>query len=175
MRLRKKASAAAGYYFKVNKVLVLVSALTVFLLMVYISADAGGRSLAKTPMPATFEVSQTAMVYIVFLALAYVQARGGHLRLDFFVRRASPRGQAILHLVTLLIGLAIFALLFWQTWWRALDSVATMEVMEGLLGIPYYPARFAVAVGAFLLWVQFAIDLIRQIDQLLSMRKVGQP
>jgi TRAP-type C4-dicarboxylate transport system permease small subunit len=171
MSLRKRAGTAADYYLKANRVLVLVSAFIVFALMVYISADAGGRSFFDTPMPATYEMSQTAMVYIVFLALAFSQARGAHLRLDFLVKRLSPRGQAILNAFALLIGLVVFALIFWQTWWRAVDSFVTKEYMEGLLGIPYYPARFAVAIGAFLLWIQFAIDLVRSIDQFVSVRK----
>jgi len=162
------------YYLKIVKGSALVGSVFVFLVVVYITADVAGRYLANRPMPASFEIQKTFIVFIVFLALAYTQSRGGHLRLEFISRRFNPRGQAILDILSLLIGLVLFAIITWQAWDWAWEAWQLKEYMEGIFKIPYFPARFALALGAFLFSVQFAIDLIQRISQLRSMGEVGQ-
>lgn len=157
----------ADYYLKVVTGMVLVSGVLMVVMMIYTTGDVTGRYLANNPLPATYEFTVTLMVFIVFLSLAHTQAVGGHLKLDFLSQRINPRGQAILEILTLLIGLSLLALITWQAWGWAWEAWQIKEEMEGTLGIPYFPSRLGLTIGAFLLWIQYLINLIQRIDQLL--------
>lgn len=163
-----------GYYFKTLKGSALGGSVFLFLLMIYITADVAGRYLASSPMPASFEIQKTFIVFIAFLALAYTQSRGGHLRLEFISRRFNPRGRAIIDILALLIGFVLFAVVTWQASVWACEAWQLKEYMEGVFKIPYFPARLAFALGSFLFSIQFAIDLIQRIRQTMNIGEVGR-
>jgi TRAP-type C4-dicarboxylate transport system permease small subunit len=154
-------------YLKVAGVVTLGAAsIALLILMFYISADVVGRYIANKPMPATFEIAETIMVIVVFFGLGWVQARGKHMRLDFFFGKFSPRKQEALNVFIFFIGLLIAGIILWQGWEQAWEAWTTGEYMEGLWKIPYYPARFALVVGMFLLCLQYIIDLVHSISVL---------
>ena len=162
------------YYFKTIKWSALAGSVFVFLIMLYITADVAGRKLFDSPMPASFEIQKTFIVFIVFLAFAYTQSRGGHLRLEFISRKFGPRGQAALDILTLLIGFGLFAFITWQAGSWAWEAWKLKEYMEGIFKIPYFPSRIAFALGSFLFTVQFAIELIQRVTEILTMGGAGQ-
>ncbi len=171
MSFRKKISTIGGYYFSATRALVAVAAFLVFVLMIYITADVAGRYLANSPMPATYEIGETFLVIIAFLTFAYVQARKSHMRLEVLSQYLGARGQAMLDIFAYLIGLFLFTLIIWQGWGWAWESWQLKDYMQGVFKIPYYPSKFALVVGAFFLWGQFVIDLIRRIGQLSGVEK----
>lgn len=171
--LEKIAGDAIGNSSKVFKCMTLVSSICVMLLMLYTIGDVSGRYMFNKPLPASFQISTVLMVFIVFLSLASVQARGGHLRLEFVWQRFAPRGQAICDILLVLIGLFILSIITWQGWEWALEAWKTNERMEGILEIPYLPSRMALTIGAFFLCTQYIIDLIRHINKVLSIKAIA--
>lgn len=163
-----KASRLAGHYFKASKVLALSGAGFVLFLMFYITADVAGRYLANRPVPASLQISETLMVFIAYLGLAYGQARGIHIRIEFLAQRLKPRWQAIFDIFGLLIGFVLIGLMIWANWGWAWESWRAKDSMQGAISIPYYPSKFGLVLALFFLWVQYGIDLIRRISQLLS-------
>ena len=86
--IQNKARAVADSYFKVLRGLTLAGGIVIILMVFYVTADVTGRYVFNSPLPASFEISAMSLVFIVYWSLAYVQARGGHLRLGFLSRRS---------------------------------------------------------------------------------------
>lgn len=167
-------SVIAGNLLKVTRGMTLLGGIAVVVLCLYTTADVAGRYTLNSPLPATFELAVILMVFIVFWGIAQVQARGGHMRLEFLWRRFGPRGQGILDVFASLVGLFMFAIITWQAWVWFVEAWITGEQMEGIWGIPYTPARLGLTIGAFCLCLQYIIDLVRHVGQLLGMSQVGE-
>ena len=168
LKWRKEATAIGDYFSVVFKWLAMGSGVVILVMMFYIVGDVIGRYFFGKPLLGTFEISVTLLVFIAFLSLPYTQAIGRHLRLESVFHRLNPRGQSILDVFSLLIGLVTFSLITWQAWNWTYLALQTNETMEGSMGLPYFPSRLAFTVGSFLLWCQYVFDLFRRINQLLK-------
>jgi TRAP-type C4-dicarboxylate transport system permease small subunit len=166
-----RTGMTASKYFKVTKAAVMVGSIFLFAIMTYVTADVVSRTMANNPLPATLEITLTFMVFIVFLGLAHTQARRMHLKLDFIYMRLSPRGQGIVDILTLAIGLFVVGIVWWEGMNKALEAWSTGEYMEGIWKIPYFPSRLGLAFGAFLLWLQYVLDFVRRFGQLLNTKR----
>lgn len=171
---RDKANHVADSYFKMLRWLTTVSGIAIMVMMFYITGDVAGRYLFNNPLPASFKISEMLMVFIIFWSLAYVQARGGHLRLQFLSRRFPPRGQSILDILASIIGIFIFAIIAWQAADWAMKAWQTGEYAQGVWKIPYFPARLTLAIGAFIICLQFIVSLIPHIRQLFGIDRMGE-
>ncbi len=171
---KSRFSSIADAYYSVGKWLTVASGVAVLLLCFYTTGDALGRFVFDTPLPASLELTLILLIVIVFWGIAHVQARGGHMRLDFLRSRLAPRGQVLLDIFSLLIGLFIFALVTWQSWIWTMEALATHDEMMGQWSIPFFPPRLALTFGAFTLCVQYIINLIQYFTQLFSTSQVGK-
>lgn len=165
MGFSKSVQSFAARYLKVSTYAAVLGGVCVLVIMVYTTADVTGRYLFNKPIPGSFEVGQLLMVFVVFLGLAYAQALGRHLRIEVFFQRASPRGQFILDMVALFIGLGLFSITSWQAANYALEAWQKHEEMQGLWSIPQFPGKLGFAIGVFALCVQYVIDIIRRINK----------
>lgn len=83
-----------------NRIANIISAIVIFIMMFYITADVLGRDIFSRPIPGTYEVSEMLMVLVVFLGLAYTQAMGGHIRTEVLLRFFPPRGRLIVEIIS---------------------------------------------------------------------------
>ena len=170
----KKIGSIAGIHLKVNRWLTVFGGVAVLLLCFYTTGDVIGRYSLDNPLPASFELSLIFLIFITFWGIGYVQARGGHMRLEFLRQRFGPRGRGILDILSLLIGLFLFAIITWQGWIWAVEAWVEHEAMLGFLRIPYFPPRLALTIGAFSLCIQYIINIVQQAGQLMGMSQVGE-
>jgi TRAP-type C4-dicarboxylate transport system permease small subunit len=95
-----------------------------------------------------------------FLGLAYTLRRGGHIRVTLAIRHAGPQLRRWIEAWCLLIsaaGLAYF--LYWAVdlvWF----SIQFNELSPGLMAIPFWIPRLAMAVGAAILLIALIDDLV---------------
>jgi len=171
---QKRLDAVADAYSNFGKWLTVLGGVAVIIMCFYTTGDALGRYVFTNPLPASVELTLILLIVITFLGIAHVQARGGHMRLEFLSNRLAPRGQAILNILSVLIGLFLFALITWQGWRWTLEAIVGKEEMMGQWGIPYYPARLALTFGAFTLCIQYIINLVQYIVRLFSKTQVGE-
>ncbi|OGO20692.1 MAG: hypothetical protein A2144_03550 [Chloroflexi bacterium RBG_16_50_9] len=173
MRSPKGINRAADISLLVNKWLILISGGIIMLLCLYTTADVFGRYALNKPLWAAYEMSLIFLIYITFWGIAYVQYRGGHMRLEFLWQRFGPRGRAILDLLAVIIGLFLFAIITWQGWIWAIDSWVIKESAMGTWTVPLFPARIGLAIGSTLLLVQYFIDFFRHISKLSITGQAG--
>jgi TRAP-type C4-dicarboxylate transport system permease small subunit len=169
---RSKARSFASGYFKFTKAMAVVSGVILFLAMLHLVADVLGRYLANRPLPATAEISTIALVTIIFVSLAYAQASGQIIKLEFLSSRLSPRWQAMIDILSLAIGLSLFLLIAVQALGWVFESFQAKETMFAAnYPIPFWPAKFTYFVGASMLTIQYVIDIVHKCYKLL---KAGQ-
>jgi TRAP-type C4-dicarboxylate transport system permease small subunit len=169
MDLRNKANRIANYYFNVIRGLTFAGGIAIMIMMLYITADVTGRYLFLNPLPASFEISQMILIFISFWSFAYVQARGEHLRLGFFIRLFPIRGQVILNILASLIGIFAFAIITWQAADWGIKGLLKAEYEQGYWRFPLGPPRLVLAIGTLITTIQFFFELVRQLWQLFHM------
>lgn len=114
--------------------------------------NAVGRYALNKTVTGIIELSTFLLVMIIFLSIAYVQVKNGHVMVGLIVDRLSPRTQAIIDSVTYTIGLAVSILVVWQTLLKGFDIRQTGEVSL-TLSIPFFPFYFVAAFG----WAIFSL------------------
>lgn len=145
-----------------------VSALLIILMMVSTVADVSRRQLAGEAIPGVIELGEVLMVATVFLGLAYTETRGAHVNMTLVIRKLPPRVAAIANTSGLLLVLFVVGWMVYVTGDRAVEATEAQEYRFGLVQIPVWPARIALAVGLasyFLALLPSLADNIRKITR----------
>lgn len=144
----------------------LLSALVLFALMLYVTAEVLMRYLFNRPLPGHLELTQLLIAPAVFLALSWVQARRGHVGMDLLHDRLSPRGRAAADCLTLTLALATFAII---TWFSAQSTWAAWDVgdVTPTANLSTWWSRAAVPVGSALLCVRLGLQLVASLELLV--------
>jgi TRAP-type mannitol/chloroaromatic compound transport system permease small subunit len=129
-------------------------------------ADVAGTKFLDYPVPGTLEFTESTMVLIVFGALAYAQQRRAHIRVELLYGHAGPRGKSFMEVVTHVVAFAFFALLAWQGVGELRYSWEIREATMGTVRFPLYPARFLLVLGAVLLLLRLALDIVGDLGRL---------
>lgn len=145
---------------RISTVTAMISGATLLILMVMITVDAVGRKLGY-PLPGSLELSEAMMVIIVYLALFAVQYHRENVFVSIVTHQLSERKQALLDMFAALIGVALFALLAWMGWLRAMDAYRMGEYRVAAIIVPIWPFRFAIPLGLSLLCVQLMVTAIQ--------------
>jgi TRAP-type mannitol/chloroaromatic compound transport system permease small subunit len=136
-------------------------------------ADVIGTNFFDWPVPGTLEFTESTMVLIVFGALAFTQEKRGHIRVEILHARFGPRVQSLLDMLTHLVALAFFVLLAWYSFGELSYSWEIGEATMGTIRFPLYPARVLLSVGAVLLILQLALDVVADFGRMR--RGAGPP
>jgi TRAP-type C4-dicarboxylate transport system permease small subunit len=138
--------------YAVSKGLHYVAGALIIGVMVMTVYNVLGRWLFGAPLRGTVELTQLAMIGIVYLGLAYAQERDNHISVDLLYQRLGKRTRYALDAFTTLLSVIVLALLAWQ-----------LSVYAGVLeagnrttasrSIPLYPFAYVAMVGvaAFIL------------------------
>lgn len=126
-------------------------------------SDIVGIHLFSYAVPGVVEITSSLMVATIFLGLPITEARGQNIRVEVLVEKAPQPVQRALGFVARLSMAAFFALVAWFGWQSLLRSIATNEYAQGLIEVPYWPARLALVIGATLVVVQATHAAFRQL------------
>ncbi|HEV3008507.1 MAG TPA: TRAP transporter small permease [Burkholderiales bacterium] len=129
-------------------------------------ADVVGTKFLDTPVLGTLEFTESTMVLIVFGALAYAQERRAHIRVELLYGFAGARGKSFMEAVTHIVAFIFFALVAWQGLGELFYSWEMKEATMGSVRFPLYPARFFLLLGAVLLLLRLALDILQDVARL---------
>jgi TRAP-type C4-dicarboxylate transport system permease small subunit len=102
------------------------------------------RYALRLPFLGAYEMTELAMVVIVFLALPYCAATGGHVAVDLLAPLLDRPGWRWLTVANHLAGAALMAVIAWQATLYAIGSGQRGEATN-MLGIPKLPFEFVTA------------------------------
>jgi TRAP-type C4-dicarboxylate transport system permease small subunit len=148
-----------------GNILVVIGGVMFLVLMFLGASDVIGRYAFNKPIFGALEISEALMAGIVLLSWAYTQKTMGHVRVELFISRYSPRARAIVNFVGLLLSLALFTAIARQSTILALTFWQEHRVFP-TMGIPATPFHFFVPVGAFFICLEFIIQMIHLIPEM---------
>lgn len=141
-----------------------IAGLGVLLMMTIGGIDVILTKFFSWPIPGAYEITETLMVATVFLALAMSQREKRQIRVELFTERLAQGKRLALDAFSELCSLALYGFIAWYGVQAAWTSVQVGEFSSGLVKLPIWPAKLALAAGAALMCMQCAkgsIDSIR--------------
>jgi len=151
---------------RLAQALALIGAIGVAALLLHVAADVASRNLLDRPIPATNEIaSRYYMVALAFLPLAWVERRGGMVRVEFFEAVASPGLMRVSEILVALLATAVYFVLAGVTWADALGNWRIGAFVD-VLGrqVAVWPTYFLPPTGFALAG---AVTLLRAVTVLL--------
>ena len=145
----------------------ILSGFATLLIIIVVCADVAGRFMFNSPLHGGVEFSELLMVVLVFFGLAAAQQQRQNYSIELVTRHLAMWMQKLRELLGYITCLAIVILLAWPSSKQAMMSFERGEAGFGIVPFPLWPARILLAVGLWLLAVQFACHIYRFL--------VGQP
>ena len=103
-------------WMKFEQMLAMIGGGAMIFLTFLVVVDVCFRYMFNSPIPGATEGTELIMPYIVFLALGYTLATGGHVRVTILLSRLSRVPKELAELIDSLIGLAFFGILTYFAW-----------------------------------------------------------
>ncbi len=139
-------------------------------LLALVLVDVVMRYALRLPFLGAYEMTELAMVLIVFLALPYCAATGGHVAVDVLAPVLDRPGLRLLSVVLHLAGAGLMALIAWQTVRYAMGSIARGEATN-MLKIAKFPFELVAAASMAV----FALALLAQAWRALRPSRSAEP
>ena len=144
---------------KVENLFAFLAAICIFGLMLLGIAQVLGRQLFDMPVPGYIDFVELSMVTFAFLAVAYCQRLGGHVRMDLFVRMVHGRTRWLLEFVTTTAPIFLVMVLIYFGWTHFVrayefgDSTIDME-------LPTWPSKIVVPISFVVLWLRLIVQSV---------------
>lgn len=146
----------------VSDALMLVGGIALVLMMTQVTLDVAGKYVLNAPVPVTLEmVSNYYMVAVVFLPLAVVERRNGHIHVELLYALLPRVARGLLDLLSCALGIFFFGLLTRAAWDVALRKYQVGEYIMGSYHVIIWPSRFLVPLGAALITLVLLLKFLR--------------
>jgi C4-dicarboxylate transporter DctQ subunit len=143
---------------RVEKFTAWLSGLGIFLLMLLGVAHVLGRKFFGMPVFGYIDIVEIMMSFMVFLALAYTERLGGHIRMELFVRYLRGRWLALFELIGVVLGLGIVAVLLVYSWDHAMRAYYLGDSSIDAQ-LPLWPSKLVVPIAWGLLFVRLLVSV----------------
>jgi TRAP-type C4-dicarboxylate transport system permease small subunit len=133
---------------------------------VFLMAVLGGLDVVSTvfvgkPLDATVEATEALMVVGAFMGIGLLHKRRAYIAVDLLRERGGLATRRLLDCFALVLMVFYFGLIAWRGWVDALESLAVREFSNGLIRIPLYPSKFALAIGMSIGTLWCIVELLR--------------
>lgn len=150
--------------FKIETVFAFLGGLAVFALMLLAVFNVTGRHFFNSPLPGYVDWIEQAMPLIAFLAVAYCQRSGGHIRMDILVGQLKGRALWLFEFVSTFAMLLLMLLLIWGSYshfLRSFDFAAPYWSRDSSIDIslPLWPAKLLAPVAFSILAARLMLQL----------------
>lgn len=151
-------------FYKIERILALVTGLAVFSLMVLAVVSVGGRNTLNMPLPGYVDWIEQAMPLIAFMGVSYTQRDGGHIRMDILVGQLKGRWLWSAEFTTCFFMLVLMVLLTWGSYshfLRSFDFAAPWWSRDSSIdiSIPLWPAKLLAPVAFGVLCLRLCLQL----------------
>ncbi len=140
-------------------VLNVVGTIWIGLLMFIIVADVVGRGVFNYPIQGVPEIVKNSIVGLTFLQISHVLKEGRHIRTTVLYDRANDTSKKIIDLVANVIGVIIFALLFYAILEPAKQAFLLKTFEGNAVRIPTFPTYLLILIGSFFMTLQFLTNI----------------
>ena len=137
-----------------NLLAYLAAALIAFI-MLSVSYEVVMRYFFNRPPVWVIDITEILLLYIAFLAVAWLLREEGHIRMDMVLTQLKPRPQALLNIITSTICAIIFLIVTWYGARLTLEYFQTGYFLPTHLKIPQGFVASIIPVGSFMFSIQF--------------------
>ncbi|MFC1951785.1 TRAP transporter small permease [Chloroflexota bacterium] len=152
----KPITKVTNIFDRLLNILAVMAVVLLVFLMLSISYEVVVRYFLGSSTYGLLEIWEYALLYVTFLAVAWLLKGEGHVSVDVVLKLLKPRVQVILNIITSSIsaiaclGLAWYgALVVWES------AQAGTRIIEGELYPPEFLIVMIIPIGSFLLFIQF--------------------
>ncbi|MEL7346237.1 MAG: TRAP transporter small permease [Pseudomonadota bacterium] len=157
-------SRADRFLFKIEYGFAVGAGVFILVVMMVSVANILGRRFFDLPVPGFVDWMEQAVPLIAFLAVAYCQRQGGHIRMDLLVGALRGRALYLFEWLSTLFILVLVVVLIYGSWLhfeRSFDWNAPFYSRDSTIdiGLPIWPVKLLVPVMLSFLAVRLALQL----------------
>ncbi|WP_449040622.1 TRAP transporter small permease subunit [Paracoccus sp. (in: a-proteobacteria)] len=145
---------------RVSDVLGWIAMVFMAILMFGVTADVAARAIYGQSVPGLFEMSELSMVMVVFLGLGWTLRDDAHIRVTMLTDRLAPRPRRLAGGLAWLCAALVFLLLAWPSTQEAAYSFSIREFRWGVVQIPIWWTKIALAAGLWFAAVQAVVKAV---------------
>lgn len=112
------------------------------------------------PLPASWEISEVMMPFIVFFPFAYTSTIDAHVRVSLIKDRVSPKVRIWFEMSANTISLLMCAMITYWSWLRFWESFMINEEMLAAIKIPWWLGKMAMPIGMGMFAIRYLIQLL---------------
>ncbi len=153
---------------KVNNLFGNIAAWISLLMVFVVVFEVVSRYVFNAPTLWSMEINQYLFCAVSLVGGGYCLLRDGHVRVDLFYPKFSPKTQAIVEMFTFPLALILCVILVWlggDEFWTALVGDRRSE---SAMAFPLWPVWLIVPLGGFLLAMQIVARYLRNILTLID-------
>ena len=148
-----------GIIFRLAKWTNVVAGIVLTGMMLLTVADVILRSGGK-PIVGSFELVAFCGAVVIGFSIPFTSWVRGHIYVDFFIERFSPKVKNAFNLATRCLGIGLFFLIGWNLLKMGADLLRSGEVSL-TLQLPFYPVAFGIGVSCFVQCVVLLCDIFK--------------
>jgi TRAP-type C4-dicarboxylate transport system permease small subunit len=148
------------FAWRVENALSLVSAALILFAMLLVSAEVISRKFFNMPIPGQLELGELLMPPIIFLAIAYTQSTGGHVRMTIVIDHMPPAWRHAAEIIVKILAIAVYAVL---CFYSAKFAWRTWQFHDVTMSPPYFliwPSAIMVPIGMFLVTLRIYLEVL---------------
>jgi C4-dicarboxylate transporter, DctQ subunit len=126
------------------------------------------RYLLNRPMAWVIEISEYSLLYMTFLAAAWVLRHEQHVSVDLVYNRFSPRNKSIADLFTSIVAGFVFLIITLYGFKVTKHQFDTKYFTPTFLEAPKFLITLIIPVGSFLLLIQIIRKIYRVLNVLIK-------
>lgn len=151
----KLLTKAATIFDRTLQVFALLAGIMVTSLMLIVCADVFLRYFFNAPIKWTIDVTEVCLLYITFLVAAWVLRNEGHTKMDLVITRLNPDTQAVINMITSIIGAFIWLLITWYGARVTYSHLRAGTILYSTMEFPLAPIEIIIPIGSLLFFIQF--------------------
>jgi TRAP-type C4-dicarboxylate transport system permease small subunit len=157
----------------VEKIASTIAAVFMFAIMIIVFGDVIMRYAFNRPFSWAYDlISMYLMAGVFFLVLSEAYTSRAHVSVDILQQKFQPNMIRLSEIITCIVGIAVFSLIAYLGFLRAVDSFQSSDVMAGAIPWPMWPSIGLVPFGAGLITLRLTLHLIAHILSLVTGRAV---
>jgi TRAP-type C4-dicarboxylate transport system permease small subunit len=145
---------------KIEEGLMIFSWVATLFITFLIVIDIFLRFVLNKPLPATWEMSEVVMPYIVFFALAYTLEKDVHIRMNLVITRLPSKFRFACEIFSNIVSISICVMMTYWSWLLFRDSFLAGEDMLAAIKIPWWFGKLSMPVGMAAFSFRLIIKLI---------------
>jgi TRAP-type C4-dicarboxylate transport system permease small subunit len=138
-----------------------IAGIAVLIMALFGGLDVLSTVVLDRPISATVESTEALSVVAIFMAMGLLHKRRAYIAVDLLRESCGPGMRRALDIFSLLLMAFYFALIAWRGWESAFASLAVREFSNGLVRLPLYPSKFALAFGMTIAVLWCIVELLK--------------